>query len=176
MRVKVLEEAGEEEALRGLSLNKEQSRSKMDAVAEKLFGKGGGHDQFMRSMIVWLEIDAPLYWWKQFDKYHFAETQSESTMHTLQKKKASELRWSASTPIESVNHFSIMLEKYRTNLPVLVAALPSGFMQKRVVCTNYAQLDTICKQRKGHKLHEWEIFIFVIKKELGWGSFLGGRT
>ena len=32
-----------------------------------LAGLGKGHDKFLRQLIMWMDVKAPLYWWKHFD-------------------------------------------------------------------------------------------------------------
>ena len=40
----------------------------------------------------------------------------------------------------------------------LIRLLPEGYLQTRTVMFSYAALRNIYRQRKGHKLKEWEIF------------------
>ena len=83
MNVTVLNEAGYQEALLGLSLSYEQSLDKMPAVAERLAQRDNGHNKFLESIVVWLDVIAPRYWWQEFDTYRIGVSkQSSSTMHT----------------------------------------------------------------------------------------------
>lgn len=41
----------------------------------------------------------------------------------------------------------------------LIRILPEGWLQTRTVTMNYENLYSIVRQRKGHKLTEWESFI-----------------
>jgi len=106
MNVQIIREAGYMEALYGIARSfgitsqmsfgdfrngsKEEHlevRHRMDSRATMLAGKGAGHDKFLRQVCLWVLIDPPLYWWKQFDQYKVATvTQSESAMHTLMKR------------------------------------------------------------------------------------------
>jgi len=82
MRIQVLEESGLSHALLGLSLNKNQPLDNMLTLSDKLASKDGGHNKFLESIAVWLDITAPRYWWSQLDTYRAGVTkQSESTMH-----------------------------------------------------------------------------------------------
>jgi hypothetical protein len=167
MRVDVIKECGWDEALLGLSLNKKQPLENMPAVAEKLAGKGGGHDQFLRHIVVWIDILGPLKWWKQMDKYHFFETQSESTMHTI---LHTETPLFAPATLSGAVHAAVQMFQdlwdgkldYLTEnerVEAITDSLPGGFMQRRICCTNYAQLHTIYHQRKTHKSQYWRNFI-----------------
>ena len=48
----------------------------------------------------------------------------------------------------------------------LVQDLPSAYMQKRTVITNYAELRNIYFQRRHHKLDEWREFCDWMKENL----------
>ena len=64
MEVKILKECGYEEAIYGLSLSYNVTDlKKMRKVADNLAHKEGGHNKFLESIILWIEIDAPRYWW-----------------------------------------------------------------------------------------------------------------
>lgn len=49
---------------------------------------GSDHRKFMRMIIVWCDITAPLYWWKEFDTYKVGTVvNSCSTMHKIHAKE-----------------------------------------------------------------------------------------
>ena len=89
MKLTVLKESGFEEALLGLSLSFDSEPSKR--VADKLAWKGGGESKFLESIVVWIDLDAPRYWWAQFDTYRVGiSKQSESSIHTLMRRALDE--------------------------------------------------------------------------------------
>ena len=48
--------------------------------------QGAGHDNFLKGILVQLDVTAPLYWWKQAQRYHWFDfISSQSTMHCLLK-------------------------------------------------------------------------------------------
>ena len=52
-----------------------------------LCNSGTDHRKFMRMIVVYVDITAPLYWWKEFDTYKIATVANScSTMHTIHKK------------------------------------------------------------------------------------------
>jgi len=158
MRVKVLGEHGYEFALLGLSLSYDKDPVDMFRVAEILVFKGDGHNKFLESIMVWLDIVAPRYWWQQFDTYRIGVTkQSGSTMHTMTERGLTQDDFEHPIP-----------EEFLIRLNNLIAAgdwertkwfLPESFLQQRVVCLNYMALQRMIRQRKTHKLKEWHIFI-----------------
>ena len=139
---------------------------------------GEGHDNFLNGIIVQFDIYAPLFMWKQIQRYHFLDfISSQSTMHRLTKFNIKE------QCVEDVD--SIILSRYQALLNEynnfdnnnkhilsqeasvqiknrlwrkLVASLPSGFVLGATMTTNYRQLKTIYHQRKNHKLKEWKEF------------------
>lgn len=58
-------------------------------LCQKLLRAGGDDDsKFMRYIHVQADVNAPLYWWKEFDTYKVATVaNSESTMHTIHKRE-----------------------------------------------------------------------------------------
>ena len=60
-------------------------------LALKLINAGKDHRKFMRMITVWLDIKAPLYWWKQFDTYKIGTVANScSTMHKIHSKEFTE--------------------------------------------------------------------------------------
>ena len=54
----------------------------------KLRNAGTDHRKFMRMITVYVDITAPLYWWKEFDTYKVGTVANScSTMHTIHEKK-----------------------------------------------------------------------------------------
>ena len=172
MKVDILEEGGVKEAMLGLSLSYNQPQDKMLRVADKLATKDGGHNKFLESVCVWLDVSASLAFWGQFDTYRIGVTkQSESTMHTLGKR--------ALVPSDFARFISTR-ELNALNRDIGFAAskgeakylLPQSFIQRRVVCTNYKTLRNIYQQRHQHKLVEWQEFCVDILLGLKKGEWL----
>lgn len=77
--IKTLETAGIDTAIHAMR-NPYDSWAKSDSepgkigqndreLSEKLSKAGTEHAKHLRLCMVWAEIDAPLYWWKEFDTY-----------------------------------------------------------------------------------------------------------
>lgn len=57
-------------------------------LMKKLRTAGTDHGKFMRMLTVYLDITAPLYWWKEFDTYKVGTVANScSTMHKIQAKE-----------------------------------------------------------------------------------------
>ena len=181
--VRVLCEAGFKEALFGLSLSyrtltpleingtkkdfyDKNHFDKIEKVAQTLAFKGGGHNKFLESMQVWLLIRGSLSFWKQFDTYRVGTTkQSESTMHTLKKRELTENDFTKET-------FCIPTITQNFSIDEMRDSLPSGFLECRVVNTNYKTLQNIIHQRKNHKSKKWNTFIEMLLKQVQHPEFL----
>ena len=181
--VRVLCEAGFKEALFGLSLSyrtltpleingtkryfdDDQHFLKLCKIAETLAFKQGGHNKFLESMQVWLLIRGSLSFWKQFDTYRVGTTkQSESTMHTLKKRALTENDFTKET-------FCIPTITQNFSIDEMRDSLPSGFLECRVVNTNYKTLQNIIHQRKNHKSKKWNTFIEMLLKQVKFPQFL----
>lgn len=123
---------------------------------------GEGHDNFLNGIIVQFDIYAPLYMWKQLQRYHFLDfISSQSTMHRLTKFNIKE-QCTKDVDKSILSRYQEILEEYNEgNIDLwrtLVASLPCGFILGATMTTNYRQLKTIYNQRKHHKLDEWRVF------------------
>lgn len=162
MRVIVMNEAGYDEAMLGLSLSHNQPVENMPLVADGLVARGGSHAKFLESIAVWLDIRAPRYWWQEFDTYRVGVTkQSESTMHTVEKRLLTEGDFLPEVHFRTIQLVNALIEDGES-LRVIKANLPEGFLQRREVCTNYKALAHMYGQRENHKLEEWRWFFAEI--------------
>ncbi len=171
INVEKVNEAGYEAALQGLAHNKKQETEKMAVVAEKLATLDGGHNKFLESMVLWLDVRAPRYWWQEADTFRLSTKQSESTMHTLTEELLA-------IDINDVSSIAVFIdENFEPNscssetLKWIYAAaqqkdiieikkkLPEGFLQMRLWCMNYKTLRNIILQRRTHRLPHWKEFI-----------------
>ena len=130
--------------------------------------QGAGHDNFLKGILVQLDVTAPLYWWKQAQRYHWFDFISrQSTMHCLLKF---DIRTQCVDEVDDrvIKVLEELVAEYNA-LPefddskkdkwrVLVATLPCGFCLGATMTTNYQQLKTMYYQRRTHKLEEWKIF------------------
>ena len=135
--------------------------------------KGGAvHAKYRRMIPVYLTINAPLYWWKEFDTYKVGTVANScSTMHKIHSKEFTPDDFSC----EHLNRTSMRLLEVtvdtlnmeRDNLLFsgnkdawwqMIQMLPTSYNQKRTVMLNYEVLVNIYHSRKNHKLDEWHTF------------------
>jgi hypothetical protein len=165
MEVNILKECGYEEALLGLSLSYNQEMSKMPNIALNLSHKDGGHNKFLESIVVWIDLKAPRYFHSQFDTYRSGVSkQSESTMHTIMKRNLNSNDFESPILTHTLEYINKCISD--KNFEAVKNNLPEGFLQRRIICLNYKVLRNIILQRKTHKLEEWKIFIHEIKKQI----------
>lgn len=152
-------------------LNREENNEKDYLRAVKLGNSRGGegHDNYLKGIVVEFDITAPLYWWKQAQRYHFFEyVSSQSTMHCLLKfdissQCVSETNKEVLAIVEKIKDEYNAIdendrEKKKAKWRELVASTPCGFCLGATMVTNYQQLKTMHNQRKEHKLSEWHDF------------------
>ncbi len=130
---------------------------------------GSGHDCYLKGITVTFDVTAPLYWWKQMQRYHFIDfISSQSTMHRITtfdiKSACNEYVWPELIEKlnEKVKAYNVSKENGNPDKEIwyeLVSNLPSGFSLTASMVTNYLQLKSIYEQRKNHKLDEWHDFI-----------------
>jgi len=184
MYVKVLEEAGYDHAIRGMAYSyKDRSlepevwwkgqKEKGNKRAVLLAHMDGGHNKFLESIQVWIDVEASRAFWSEFDTYRTGVTkQSESTMHTLSKRPPTQGDFEVGTPPQIVKAFIEMWELYKNDVTTLKHCLPEGFLQRRIVCTNYKTLKNIISQRTGHRYKLWEVFIGETLEQLEHPEFV----
>jgi len=164
MNVQFLEEHGYSSALLGLCLSYNRDPEHMPAVAQKLRFKGDGHNKFLESIVVWLDIDAPRYFWQQFDTYRIGVTkQSESTMHTMTARPLQQDDFEHPIPEAHLQHLNALIadQQWQT----VKRDLPESFLQRRIVCLNYMILQRMIRQRRSHRLAEWRMFIDEVVRQ-----------
>lgn len=147
-------------------------------LMKRLAKAGTDHRKFMRMITVYLDITAPLYWWKEFDTYKVGTVANScSTMHKIAGKEFEMSDFSCEhmkpTSIKIMHDVIDILNKYRAdyNNPEaeklgvkkdywwqMIQLLPSSYNQRRTVMLNYEVLANIYKSRKDHKLDEWHTF------------------
>lgn len=135
--------------------------------------KAGSVDgKFRRMIAVYVDITAPLYWWKEFDTYKVGTVANScSTMHKIHAKEftledfscehldtrtASSLSVLEAVIVE-LNHWrnSYLLSKSKDDWWQMIQLLPTSYNQKRTVMLNYEVLANIYQHRRNHKLDEW---------------------
>lgn len=168
MKIEILKEAGYEEALLGLGLSygltdgitditlDKDVFNKVINASEKLYNKEGGHNKFLESMIVWLDVTAPRFWWSEADTYRLGTKQSASTMHTMMKTPFTMDMFEYEIPDELLN--TLEFHRKINDFMSLKNILPEGFLQRRIWVVNYKTLRNIIHQRKNHKLEQWKYF------------------
>lgn len=133
------------------------------------------HRKYLRMIPVYMDITAPLYWWKEFDTYKVGTvTNSCSTMHKIHAKEVTVDDFSHEhlTPNIRKNVLGQVVlalnDARETFLETkdkkwwwqMIQILPSSFNQKRTVFLNYEVLRSMNRpgRRRDHKLDEWREF------------------
>jgi hypothetical protein len=189
MNVVVTGEEGYEEALLGLGFSKGLTSphtlesfmqntelfTRMDKVAFRMVKLGGSHAKFLESIVVWLDIQAPRCWWQHFDTYRVGVTkQSESTMNTIMKQELTQRDFVCDIPDDILYELNWLIRQ--KDFDGVKYALPEGFLQRRIVCTNYKALARIYGQRKKHRLKDWDQFFSQLSLQLAHWHFVTGET
>ena len=143
----------------------------------RLRNAGTDHRKFMRMITVYLDITAPLYWWKEFDTYKVGTVANScSTMHKIHEKEFTmedfstehlypEVREAFENTIIKYLNEARKTYNFLSDTPSkkdawwqMIQVLPSSYNQKRTVMLNYEVLANIYKSRRNHKLDEWHTF------------------
>lgn len=198
MKIKTLEIRGFEPAIRAMRLpmksgeKSDSGRCEEDEstyiigpndlkLAQSLVKAGQDHSKFLRQIVVWAEIEAPRYFWTEFDTYgRGVEKVSESTMHTILKDEFDESCFEKGTDPEIIRVFKEVVENSKYLLPsdrklLIKKCLPESFLQTRGVMISYAMLRHMYHQRKNHQLPEWRITFCQWIKTLPYAELITGE-
>ena len=162
-------------------------------LAQRMIGGGPEEAKFLRQIFITMDIDAPIFWWKEMDTYKVGTTANScSTMHKLTSEEISAQNFSFIKPEEFEDQYNqyfiktmqeeiiqyceILRKVYNKTKDkriwrALIEILPEGWNQRRTWTANYQVLRNIYFQRRFHKLAEWREFCKVIE-ELPYGKEL----
>lgn len=153
-------------------------------LMRRLCAAGSDHRKFMRMIVVYCDITAPLYWWKEFDTYKVGTVENScSTMHKIHTKEFTTDDFSHEHILQEtftglVNPTTLLngivhalnenrklysQTKNKTYWWQMIQLLPSSYNQKRTLLLNYEVLTNIYNSRRNHKLDEWHDFCDWIK-------------
>lgn len=165
----------------------------------RLRNAGTDHRKFMRMITVYVDITAPLYWWKEFDTYKIGTVANScSTMNKIAAKEFTledfshehlfteeNLRYDAepdslkllNTIINTLNAYRLayLEEGDKSIWWQMIQLLPSSYNQRRTVMLNYEVLANIYKSRKNHKLDEWSVGFMEWIESLPYSELITGE-
>lgn len=170
-------------------------------LMSQLADGGPVHAKYRRMIAVYVDITAPLYWWKEFDTYKVGTVANScSTMHKIAAKEFTLDDFSCEHlqgpclvnlegTIKLLNYYRGLFndtvehdrrdkldgEKVKKDWWwQMIQLLPSSYNQKRTIMLNYEVLVGIYKWRRNHKLDEWHTFCDWIE-ELPYSELITGR-
>lgn len=143
---------------------------------------GEGHDNWLNGVVVQFDLTLTVKAWTEAERYHFLDfVSSQSTMHRITKFDLDKAYIEYVDPriveimkekVAAYNDFVASVDtglipqcvdtqrelneqKKRMYLEILYSN-PAGFRLTARMTTNYRQLKTIYKQRRAHRLPEWQ--------------------
>jgi hypothetical protein len=145
---------------------------------------GAGHDNYLNGIIVQFDLKFTVKAYTEAERYHFLDfVSSQSTMHRITQFNLDDayIRYVdkrivniMKEKVKDYNDFMLQadtsflpqdqeflegIEKKKKELYLeILYSNPCGFQLTAGMTTNYRQLKTIYRQRKGHRLPEWRWF------------------
>lgn len=132
---------------------------------------GSDEAKFRRMIVVYVDIIAPMYWWKEADTYKVGTVRNScSTMHKIHAKKFEIGDFShdhligglasLGTTIDILNiaRGMFLKTKDKAHWWGMIQLLPSSYNQRATLMLNYEVLANMYHARKNHKLDEWREF------------------
>lgn len=147
-------------------------------LMRRLYKAGSEHRKYLRQVFCSMDVNAPLYWWKEMDQYRInVTTNSCSTMHKIHAKEFEyddfsheHLNAASQTYMDTLlyglnkNRDLYLKTKKKDYWWQMIQLLPSSYNQKRTITMNYENVMNIINQRTGHKLDEWNEFVGILRK------------
>lgn len=152
-----------------------------DYICGFIAGAKSNLENFLKSIIVTCDITAPLYWWRELDRFMPNPTLNNIDMinkiynkefilddfsheHLLTDE---DVAWGDYTPYTCLEHTIVILNSYRKKfletqdkkyLWQIIQLLPNSYNEKRKIQLSYATLLRIYEFCKNRKLDEWHDF------------------
>lgn len=148
---------------------------------------GPDHRKVLRQMMISCDITAPLYFWKEWDQYKVGvTTNSTSTMHKLCSRELTVHDFSFEDMHDNEFIVNIVLDNLNTRIRdykegmkqnkglwrTIIQLLPSAYNQTRTVTMNYEVVMNMYRQRRHHKLSEWQEFCTYMYDNLAYFKYL----
>lgn len=146
------------------------------SLMKRLTRAGVEHRTFARILQVSMDITAPLYYFKELDRYCVGKVQiSCSTMHSIHKK---EFTLDDFSHEKLSDHGLATLQALIVDLNIarneyietkdkqswwdMIQLLPTSYNQKRTILMSYEVVLKIIRERRGHRLDEWRDLIVIL--------------
>ena len=136
---------------------------------------GTGHDCMFKGVQFNMIIQFPLFWLKEYQRYHFTDIiSSQSTMHKMTEFDLDVVYDGRVDPFVK-ERMKYLVDKYKS-MPdskekkelweTIIATNPSGFQLVQGITMNYLQVKSMVLQRKHHKLDELSKDLIPYLREL----------
>lgn len=124
---------------------------------------GEGHDNLLNGVLVQFDLTFSNKAWVELQRYHFIDfVSSQSTMHCVSRMdiKGYCNEYVTDNAIAEVERLKAeyLATPTSENYLRLLYNLPSGLELTARLTTNYRQLKTMYKQRRTHRLPDWQMF------------------
>jgi hypothetical protein len=136
---------------------------------------GPVHAKYRRMIVVYCDITAPLFWWKEFDTYKVGTVRNScSTMHKIHVKEftyddfahegidevAEDFEFVKEDTLKTIETLEWLRNKFNETQEkrfwrALIEKLPDGYMMKATLMMNYEVLHGQYHDRQYHKVVEW---------------------
>ena len=124
------------------------------------------NSKFLEMIEIWVSIEAPLCFWKEFDTYRFMVKNSTSTMHRIQSYPIDDTCFEKNPLTGEISKLIHLDELEETRIKYnetrdkklwyeLIYGLGDSWLQTRMCHFNYATLRNMYTWRNNHKQNTW---------------------
>lgn len=141
-------------------------------LMRKLAKAGTDHRKFMRMIVVYVDVTAPMYWYSEADTYKVGTVRNScSKMHKIHDKEFTTNDFSCEHMkdyvVDELKRTITLLNGLRADYLStkdksywysMIQILPESYNQRATLMLNYEVLANMYHSRKNHKLDEWHAF------------------
>lgn len=136
-------------------------------LMKRLAHAGTDHRKFMRMITVYVDITAPLYWWKEFDTYKVGTVANScSTMHCIHKKEFTPDDFSHENLINYEESLGIWKENHDLD-PRIEDEDPAKYPEEAIEMWSFAPMDILILTIKALN-HYRDLYLSTKDKKYWW--------
>lgn len=146
-------------------------------LMQQLSHAGRDHRKYIRMIPVYMDITAPMFWWKEFDTYKVGTVKNScSTMHKIHVKEftyddfthegidevSEQYQWLRMKFENYIDDLEWLRLRFNSTQDkkywrALIEMLPSNYNMRATVFLDYEVLANMYHARKNHPLDEWKV-------------------
>lgn len=142
---------------------------RLEEILRSLAKREDGDDTHLRMIQVWADITAPLFWWEDFEAYKGdIVCLAEPALQIASKRPLTMDDFELLIGEKKLRKLSAVLANGFLPAKERRAALPDGFLHRRIVSFSYATLKKMILQHRGSSMLQWRVFLERVRPQVAY--------